>query len=204
MAKTHANLGEGFPRPKVDAPRRMSYDAYMALPEEKRRCELLNGWMVREPSPGDDHQAVVVNLCWLFRDYTRRTGAGRVYVAPFDTVLSFENVVQPDVLFVAAERLGIVTARNVQGAPDLAVEVISLYSGRKDRLLRLRLYARFGIREYWIVDPGGRTVEVFALNDPDAPEGDRRYEPAGCFQPGSPIRSRVLPEFAPDPSLIFE
>lgn len=204
METTYANLGDSASRPKVDAPRRMTYDQYMALPEEKRRCELLNGWMVREPSPEMSHQTVVVNLCGLLWEYAKRTRSGRVFVAPFDTVLSFENVVQPDVLFITAERTGIVTTKNVQGSPDLAVEVISLYSGRKDRILRLKLYARFGIREYWIVDPRGHTVEVFTLSNPNAREEDRRYEPAGCFEPGNPVRSRILPDFSPDPSLIFE
>lgn len=204
MARTASRLGDGLPRSRVEAPRRMTYDEYMALPEEKRRCELLNGWMVREPSPEMAHQSVLTNLFGLFWEYSKATRVGRVFVAPFDVVLSFENVVQPDLLFITAGRLGILTTKNVQGSPDLAVEVISLYSGRKDRILRLKLYARFGIREYWIVDPRGRTVEVFTLSNPDAPEEARRYEPAGRFRAGEPVRSRVLPDFSPDPALIFE
>lgn len=142
-------------------PRRMTFEEYMSLPEEKRRCELLSGWMFREPSPGDLHQSAVGNLFGLLWNHIRQTRSGRVYLGPFDIVLSRENVVQPDILFVAAGRTGIITGKNVQGPPDLAVEVISPYSARKDRILRIRLYARSGIREYWIVDPERRTVGRF-------------------------------------------
>lgn len=179
------------------APRRMTFDEYMRLPEDNRRCELLAGWMVREPSPGEQHQAIVGNLHWLLRDYTRRTGNGRVYLGPFDTILSDRNVVQPDLIYIAAQRTHIVTKKNLQGPPDLAVEVISPYSGRKDRILRVNLYARFGIREYWLVNPEARTVEVFAL-------AGESYGVPRCFRPGTPIVSSVLPNFSPDPDEVFD
>ncbi len=188
-SEDHANTIKALPK-------RMTYEEFMSLPEDNRRCELLSGWVVREPSPGQLHQAVVVNLCWLFRDHTRRTGKGQVYTGPFDTVLSAKDVVQPDLIYITANRTDIITSKNVEGAPDLAIEVISPYSARKDRILRLNLYARAGIREYWLVNPQEKTVEVFTLSG-------NGYEKLGCFTPGTPIRSRILPDFSPDATDVF-
>lgn len=187
----------------VEAPRRMTFEEYMNLPEDNRRCELLSGWVVREPSPGVPHQGIVVNLCGLLLEYTRRTGNGLVYVGPLDIVLSRDYVVQPDLIYVASDRKWIISAKNIQGPPDLAVEVVSPHSGRKDRILRLQLYARFGIHEYWIVDPTAQTLEVFALSEPAGDGGEPAYEAAGVFTPGNPVRSRVLPGFAPDMAEVF-
>lgn len=196
MATGDSREREGALQLEVGLPRRMTFEEFMRLPEDNRRCELFSGWMVREPSPGELHQTAVGNLHWLLRDYTRGAGNGRVYLGPFDTILSRQNVVQPDLIYIAAGRTHIVTASNIQGPPDLAIEVASTYSSRKDRILRVDLYARFGIREYWLVDPHQKTVEVFALSG-------ERYEALGRFTPGTPIVSRLLPDFALDPADVF-
>lgn len=184
-------------------PRRMSYEEFLRLPEEKGRCELISGWVVREPSPGYLHQAAVGNLHFLLRQHCQGTGRGLVLLGPFDTVLSRENVVQPDLLYVATERFHVVTRKRMQGPPDLAVEVISPYSVRKDRVWRLSHYARAGIREYWIADPERRSIEVFVLADTSASDVGPRYEALGIFTPGTSLRSMVLPGFTCDPAEVF-
>lgn len=203
VAKTRSQTEGKLLYRDLNKPHRMSFEEFMSLPEDRRRRELLAGWVVREPAPGEWHQATVVNLCWLLRDYIQHTGKGRVYLGPFDIILSRENVVQPDLLFISAGRTGIITEKNVQGAPDLAVEVVSPWSVRKDRSLRFKLYARFGIREYWIVDPPRQTVEVFVPAAPAGAGTEPRYESLGTFAPGEAIRSRVLPDFTPDPRDVF-
>ena len=188
---------------RVAAPRRMTYEEFMRLPEERTRCELISGWVVREPAPGYRHQSVVGNLHGLLWDHVRRSGRGRVLLGPFDTVLSRENVVQPDISYVSPERSHMITARHLEGAPDLAIEVLSPHSVRKDRIWRLVQYARAGVREYWIVDPEQQTVEVFVLGEPVGDGQQARYELAGVFRPGTPVRSRVLPDFTFDPADAF-
>ncbi len=188
---------------RVAAPRRMTYEEFMRLPEERTRCELISGWVVREPAPGYRHQSAVGNLYGLLWNHLRRGGRGKVLLGPFDAVLSRENVVQPDISYVSPERSHLVTARHLQGAPDLAIEVLSPHSARKDRVWRLAQYARAGVREYWIVDPQQQTVEVFVLEDPPDEGREPRYESAGVFRPGTPVRSRVLPDFTFDPGDVF-
>lgn len=190
--------GEQIRRGGGSHPRQeMTYEDYMRLPETMLRCELIGGFVVREPAPIYIHQAVVGNLYRLLYDEACRTG-GMVLLSPFDTVLSREDryVVQPDLIYLAPESLSALTPKNLQGAPDLAVEIVSPTSRRKDLVLRRNIYAHFGIREYWIVDPQERVIEVLAL----WPGGG---EPLGRFRPGEPIRSRVLPAFHADPAAVF-
>lgn len=101
---------------------RLTYEEYLRLPETNRRCGLMGGFLVCEPSPGYDHQRIVDNLHLIIRAAAEQAG-GRVILGPFDTVLSREEawVVQPDLVYVSQAREAIVTARGLAGAPDLAV-----------------------------------------------------------------------------------
>jgi Uma2 family endonuclease len=94
-------------------------------------------------------------------------GKGEVYPAPFDVVFDRHTVFEPDVLFIRAERLGIVTERNVSGAPDLVVEVLSESTREVDLGRKLHAYGRHGVGEYWVVDPDANTVEVFRREGED-------------------------------------
>ena len=71
------------------------------------------------------------------------------------------DVVEPDLLYVSQARAAVLTEKNVQGAPDLVIEVLSPTTAKTDRTIKLKLYARFGVAEYWIVDPEGPSVEVY-------------------------------------------
>ena len=100
-----------------------------------------------------------------------------MYIAPFDVVLSDTDVVQPDILFVSNERMGIVTEDNIQGAPDLVIEILSPSTAERDRTFKRSLYARHGVREYWLVDPDARSVEVLVL-------GEGHFEIVSHLRPG--------------------
>ena len=86
---------------------------------------------------------------------------GEVFGAPFDVVLSEFDVVEPDLLFISNARANVLTNKNVQGAPDLVVEVLSESTARVDRSIKLKLYRKFGVQEYWIIDPHGPSAEIF-------------------------------------------
>ena len=129
---------------------------YVALPEEPR-CELLYGHLVVTASPDARHQDVLVRLVRTLLDRADRSGA-RLLVAPMDVRLAEHSVVQPDLLLVTAARAAIVR-RRVEGAPDLAIEILSPATARRDRGEKLRLYLESGVAEYWIVDPEARTIE---------------------------------------------
>jgi Uma2 family endonuclease len=140
-----------------------TYDEMVAeLPESNLPVELWNGDLVMSPTPNPSHQRIVFNLATLFRDFVVAKKLGEVFLSPLDVILTQRHVVQPDVFFISKARLAHVTDR-VRCAPDLAVEVLSPGRRRRDRVDKKALYERFGVREYWIVDPEACTIEVLVL-----------------------------------------
>lgn len=142
-------------------------DDYMELPEDGPRYQLMRGWLVREPAPGEAHQAAVGNLYVLLRRWVDARRLGRVYVSPFDTVLSPSDVVQPDLLFISVERLGQLNPNNLAGAPDMVVEVLSPSTKARDTTVKLQLFREAGVSEAWLVDPSTERVEIIPLQHLD-------------------------------------
>ena len=176
---------------------KFTYTDYKNLPEsETARYELLGGDLVMVPSPNEYHQRISGNLQFLLRSFVRERGLGIVYHAPFDVVLSPENVVQPDILFIAAERAHIITEDNVQGAPDLVIEILSPATAGRDRTYKRTLYARYGVGEYWLVDPVGRRIEVLTL-------GERGFERAAEYGGDEVLHSPLLPGLEIDLREVF-
>ena len=147
-------------RPKI----KFTVDDYMSTPEGKR-YQLLDGEMILAPSPTERHQAIIGNLYWALRQFVSQRSLGRVWFAPLDVVFSNYDVAQPDILFVSKERSSIITEANIQGAPDLVIEVLSPSTARYDRGYKRTLYGRFDAREYWLVDPEAETVEVLTATE---------------------------------------
>ncbi|HXU45100.1 MAG TPA: Uma2 family endonuclease [Thermoanaerobaculia bacterium] len=135
---------------------------YAALPDEPR-CELISGRFYVTPSPTYTHQATVAELVPRFERAATAAG-GKVVFAPMDVTLADHSVVQPDLIYISPERRHILAER-IQGAPDLLVEVLSPGTTRRDRGEKLDLYARSGVREYWIVDCVARQIEFLILRD---------------------------------------
>jgi Uma2 family endonuclease len=121
---------------------------------------------------------------------------GEVYFAPLDVVLSDENVLQPELMFISRERIGIIEENNIQGAPDLVIEILSPSTADKDRVLKKNIYARFGVREYWIVDPDARSIEVYVARDAG-------LELVRCYPEGTSVSSTVLTDLHLDVSPVF-
>jgi len=135
---------------------------YARLPDESR-YEMLYGRFYLSPSPLPLHQIVVRILCRWLEDVIGPSG-GIVLPAPLDTALSDHTVVQPDILYITAERSSIVRER-IEGAPDLVIEVLSPSTARRDRGEKLQAYAEFGVREYWLVDLTALHVEFLVNGD---------------------------------------
>ncbi|MBI2799883.1 MAG: Uma2 family endonuclease [Gammaproteobacteria bacterium] len=150
-------------RPRIP----FTYDDYKSLPEStERRYELLAGDLFMVPAPTTRHQRICQNIEYILVGYVRRTQRGQVLDAPVDVVLgtgTAREVVQPDILFVTAERAEIVTLAEVVGCPDLVIEVLSPGTEERDTNYKKTLYARHGAGEYWIVDPPTRTLERYVL-----------------------------------------
>jgi Uma2 family endonuclease len=151
-----------LPKPPK-AKRLWTYDQMLAeLPESNLPAELWDGEIVMSPTPTPSHQTIVMRLTVFLDEFVRSAKAGRVFVSPLDVVLSEHRVVQPDVFFISNANRDIIQDR-IRGVPDLAVEVISPGSWKRDRVEKKALYEQVGIAEYWIVDPESRSIEVFAL-----------------------------------------
>jgi Uma2 family endonuclease len=130
----------------------MTADDYLALPDEGRRYELLDGSLEEMTSPGLKHQRVIGRLYVALVRSLQDPGLGEVLLSPFDVVLDERTVLQPDLLFIRSENAGILNPRNARGAPDVVIEVLSESTRRKDVVRKARLYARAGVPWYWLVD----------------------------------------------------
>jgi Uma2 family endonuclease len=153
-----------------------TYDDLRHMPDDGQRYEIIGGEMIVTPAPTAAHQRVIGRLYRLFDDHARQFG-GEVLLAPFDVKLGRHDAVEPDLVYLAASRPRVPAADNsIAYAPDLVVEVISPSSRRTDRVLKMALYARTGVQEYWIADPLERTLTVFVLDgeeyDQIAPDAD--------------------------------
>lgn len=163
-----------------------TYDDYLRLPDDGRRYEIIEGVLYVTNAPDLDHQSAVVEILGDMRNFVREKGLGKVLTAPFEVHLpGIAKPVQPDILFITAERRPPAGAKFFEGAPDLIVEVLSQSTLRLDRRIKLDAYERAGVGEYWIVDPRSHFVEVYVLS-----RGE--YALHGQFGPGEQATSQIL------------
>jgi Uma2 family endonuclease len=144
---------------------RFNYDDFLLFPNDGKRHEIIDGDHVMTPAPNIKHQRVSGNLFNALTNFLKVQKSGEAFAAPCDVVLSDEDIVEPDLLFVSAARAAIITEQNVQGPPDLIVEILSAATRKTDEIVKRKLYERYGVREYWIVDPELETVKIHRLTD---------------------------------------
>jgi Uma2 family endonuclease len=162
-------------------------DEYLCDTDETtRRRELTAGILREPPAPFFSHQSLVLRVAKILSDHVEPRGLGRVAVAPVDVILDEPSalVLQPDVLFVATERLSIIR-NQVWGAPDLVAEILSTGTERYDRVEKLGWYRQYGVRECWLVDLHRELVTVVDFTGAFPEERRARGLDA--------IRSSVLP-----------
>ena len=140
---------------------KLTYEDFLLFPDDGQRHELIDGEHFVTPCPNTRHQAISGNLHWIMRGYLEARPGGRIFYAPFDIVFSFFDVVEPDLLYISLERAQVLTDKNVRGAPDLVIEILSESTRKVDETIKRRLYDRFEVAEYWIVDPELETVKVY-------------------------------------------
>ncbi|OAT86437.1 Uma2 family endonuclease [Desulfotomaculum copahuensis] len=186
MDEAVQSLGGGF-----------TYEDYCRL-QDSRRYELIGGELYLVPSPSVPHQHVSLRLSWRLAEHVEKHDLGIVLSAPIDVFLTLHDVVQPDILFISRERSDIITEANIQGAPDMMVEILSPATSLRDRTVKKDLYARHGVKEMWIIHPLAQTLEIY------------RAEPAGLTKAafysrrtGQPVSSPLLPGLALDLNDIF-
>ena len=141
----------------------LTYADYVKLPDDGRRYEILDGELAVTPAPGRRHQEIVGELFVVLHAHVKARGLGQVFVSPFDVILDDASVVEPDIVYVARERLAVIAERGVEGAPTLAIEVISPSTRARDRNAKRELYGRHGVPYFWIVDPETRSIDAYVL-----------------------------------------
>jgi Uma2 family endonuclease len=175
---------------------RLTYEDFAALPDDGRRYELHEGELSVTPAPGTEHQDTLGNLFVIIRSHVRARGLGRIFFAPVDCILEDITVVQPDLVFVETARLSVISRRGVEGAPTLAVEVISPSTTTIDRRRKLQLYARYAVPHYWIVDPPARTIEAHQL-------AEGAYREAGTLSGATTVSLSPFSDLVLDPGEIW-
>jgi Uma2 family endonuclease len=163
-----------------------TYNHYAALPDDGKRYEVVNGVLYMSPSPTWPHQEIVGRIFRYLSDFVESTGLGGAFMAPLDVQLSLKDVFQPDVVVLLKASREKLKKRHIVGPPDLVVEVVSPGSETHDRYRKIAAYARVGVPEYWIADPGSRTVEVLTLVGGE-------YQSQGVFEGKAVLPSLIVP-----------
>jgi Uma2 family endonuclease len=172
----------------VTTAKRYTVEEVALLSEEHEgdRHELIDGELFVTPMPLMKHQAVSSNIVYALEQHVRNNALGVVRTAPTGVRLASDTLLIPDACFVASARLAILGDWLIEGPPDLVVEILSRGTRRRDRETKREVYARFGVREYWIIDPVANSVTILVLSGEsfvEAPLGE-----------GDVIQSRVLPD----------
>ena len=175
---------------------RLTYEDYALLPDDGRRYELHEGELSVTPAPGTTHQATLLNLVVILHAHVNARGLGDVYPAPVDCIFETVTVVQPDIVFIETGRRSVISERGIEGAPTLAVEIISPSTTGIDRRRKLQLYARYAVPYYWIVDPPARTIEAYRFSG-------GQYEAAGALSGGAGVVLAPFPDLILDPGAIW-
>jgi Uma2 family endonuclease len=151
-------------------PKHWAYAEFARLPNDGKRYEIVAGELVVSSSPHYRHQLASVRITGIFENFTREHGIGQLY-GPVDVLLSGEDYLVPDLVFLKHERRAeILSDRGFEGAPDLAIEIISPSSASRDRGVKRERYALFGVPLYWVVDIKLQQIEVYRLaEDPNGP-----------------------------------
>jgi Uma2 family endonuclease len=143
---------------------KLTYDDFLLFPDDGKRHELIDGEHYVTASPNWSHQTISGNFHGMIWSYLQQHSIGQILHAPFDVIFSKFDVVEPDLVYISRERLEkIRSSAGATGAPDLIVEIGSPSTRRRDETIKRRLYERFGVTEYWIVDPEVDTIKVYRL-----------------------------------------
>jgi Uma2 family endonuclease len=168
---------------------KLTYDDFVLFPDDGMRHELIDGEHYVTPSPNSKHQIVLGNLHLLIGHWLREHRIGRVLLSPLDVVFTTFDVVEPDMLYLSNERAAqVLKSKNVQGVPELLIEIGSPSTRKRDETIKRRLYERSGVSEYWVVDPELDRVRVYR-----AGEGGFEKPIELSLEAGDVLRTSLLP-----------
>jgi Uma2 family endonuclease len=168
----------------------------MQMPDDGKRREIIDGELYVTPSPVNYHQKILFNLTLALGKFLEDHPIGELRFAPLDVILGEHDVVEPDLLFVLNEHRDILQDW-VRGVPDLVIEILSPSTEARDRGIKLKAYARYGVEEYWIVDPNAQVIEIYRL-------ASKGFHLAATFAKGAKAETPLLPGLSLDVALVFK
>ena len=174
-------MGPGHPSTKL------TYADYELFPDDGLRHEIIAGEHYVTASPVTRHQRISRDLFYLVHSYLQTHAIGEIFYAPFDVVLTMFDVVVPDLIYLSRNRAHLLTTKNLQGAPDLVVEILSPGTRPRDERLKRDLYERVGVDEYWLVDPDRDLVSVYR-------RGASGFEPPARYETHDSLTTPLLPD----------
>jgi Uma2 family endonuclease len=171
---------------------KLRYRDYVLFPDNGKRHEIIDGDHFMSPSPSIKHQRVSRNLESIIDFFLKKEKMGErmgeIFDAPCDVILSDYDIVVPDLVYVSKERKSIITEANIQGGPDLIVEILSPSYRNYDRVLKKDLYEAFGVKEYWIIDLDEDAVEVYRLS-----LSSRKFLAPEVYTRSQVLKTEVIP-----------
>ena len=175
---------------------KLTYQDYLLLPDDGNRYEVMEGDLYMTPAPLTRHQIIVGRIHHLLMSHLEKEESGTVLMAPCDVLLSEIDVMQPDLVVVLPGGLATITAKHIQGPPDVVIEVLSPSTAKRDRELKRKRYEHFGVREYWLVDPSASCLEILQLQH-------GQYTNMGSVTSPNQCSTDLLPGLIIDLSWIF-
>jgi Uma2 family endonuclease len=176
--------------------KKYTYADYLRIPDNER-YELVEGDLLVTPAPVPRHQRISRKIEFQLEKFVTEKDLGEVFDSPCDVHLDDENVVQPDIMFISKDRLHIIGEKNIQGAPDLVVEIISESTAYRDLVQKKSLYAQHGVKEYWVVVPEKEIIEVYVLKE-------SLYALHKTFRKSDSLDSPTFPDFRIGLTNVFE
>ncbi|MEO0162984.1 MAG: Uma2 family endonuclease [candidate division WOR-3 bacterium] len=159
-----------------------TYEDYLKLDDDKR-YEVINGRLVEMAAHTPWHQKISARIFLIISKFLKE---GELYFSPIDVLFSEDVVLQPDIVYVSKERLGIIGEKAIMGVPDLVVEIVSPSTTRRDTAVKKGIYENFGVKEYWIVYPDEKAIEVWVLNE------SGKYQLYSFAEKEGKVKSKVL------------
>lgn len=161
---------------------KVSADEFLQMAETMQPSELIDGEIIMSPPPVTLHQRVSRKTLFVL---DRAVPNGELFYAPIGVYFDEANILEPDLVWVAENSTCQVGEKTLVGAPDLVVEIFSPGTTRRDRDDKYKLYEKYGVREYWMIDPMELYIEIYVLRD-------GQFERYGIYGPGETFTSEVL------------
>ena len=172
-----------------------TYQDYAKL-SEGAPYQLINGELVMTPAPTTYHQRLAREIFLLLASFVKLHGLGEIFFSPLDVYFSETETYQPDIIYVSKDRLSIIAEEKVEGSPDLIAEILSPTTAYYDLRHKKQVYEQYGVKEYWIVDPMEKSIEVYE-NKKKSFELFKKYDRTGT------LRSPLLEGLNLDLSKVF-